>query len=249
MLTKKNRVWAVAALLTGVIGFSSCLKNDNNVTPQRPMANIVIQNASTGTLSIPSFLFDNDQKVADDTITFNFIATYSVYGGPHKFDLKNKAGDSLIATTGNIALDSTQYYTYLTWGTNPILSTFIKTDQSNYSTSKIGLRFLNLSPNAGPIDIYIGSEKVDSNRTAFTQSQIGSASTFTLFSNFSVNNQILVTEAGNKAKTIANVTLPLVQGRGVSSLIPGNFYTIYLAGIKDGSGPDKATVNAYYSLY
>lgn len=252
MLTKKNRVWAVVALLTGVIGFSSCLKNDNNVTPQRPMAQIVIKNASTSALSVAPFLFDNDQKVAEDTIKFNITATYAVYGGPHKFDLKKKAGDSLIATTGIYNLDSTQYYTYLTWGTSPVVSAFIKTDQSNYSTSKIGLRFLNLSPDAGPVDVYIGDEngqKIDSNRTTFTQSQIGSASTFQQFSSFSVNNRITVTQAGTKT-VIANFTLPGATKNLIpTSFAPGNFYTIYLAGNKGSTGVDKVFVSAFYSLY
>jgi len=250
MLTKKNRVWAVVALLTGVIGFSSCLKNDGNVTPQRPMAQIIIKNASTSALSVAPIFYDNDQKISDSTIKFDFIARYSVYGGPHKFDLKKKGADSLIATTGIYNIDSTQYYTYLTWGTNPVVSALIKTDQTNYSTSKIGIRFLNLSANAGPVDVYIGSEngeKIDSNRTSFTQSQIGSASTFTLFSNFSINNQITITEAGTKNK-IANISLSS-QTSGVTSLVPGNFYTIYLAGTKGSTGADKPVVNAFYSLY
>jgi Domain of unknown function (DUF4397) len=247
MLTKKNRVWAIVALLTGVIGFSSCLKNNNDVTPQRPMAKIVIHNASLSALTVPSFLFDNDQIVANDTITFNFIASYSVYGGPHKFDLRKKAGDSTIATTGNVALDSTAYYTYLTWGTNPALSAFIKTDVSNFNQSKIGLRFLNLSPDAGPVDFYIGNEKVDSNRVTFSQSQLGNASSFTLFGNFSINNQITVKQAGTPT-VIANITLPLIPNRGVTSLVPGAFYTVYLAGLRNGTGASKAVVNAYYNV-
>lgn len=248
MLTKKNRVWAIVALLTGVIGFSSCLKNNNDVTPQRPMARIVIHNASLSALTVPSFLFDNGQIVANDTIAFNFLATFQVYGGTHKFDLKKKAGDSTIASTGNVPLDSTAYYTYLTWGTNPALSAFIKTDVSNFNQSKIGLRFMNLSPNAGPVDFYIGNEKLDSNRTTFSQSQIGNASVFTLFTNFSINNQITVTEANDKTKVIANVTLPLIPNRGVTGLVPGAFYTVYLAGMRNGTGASKAIVNAYYNV-
>ncbi|MBS0027441.1 DUF4397 domain-containing protein [Chitinophaga sp. 22321] len=250
MLTKKNRVWAVVALLTGVIGFSSCLKNDSNITPQRPMAQIIIKNASTTALSVAPIFYDNDQKISDSTIKFDFIARYSVYGGPHKFDLKKKGADSLISTTGIYNIDSTQYYTYLTWGTNPVVSALIKTDQTNYTTSKIGIRFLNLSANAGPVDVYIGSEngeKIDSNRTPFTQSQIGGASTFQLFSNFSINNQITITEAGTKTK-IANISLSS-QTSGVTSFVPGNFYTIYLAGTKGSNGADKPVVNAFYSLY
>jgi hypothetical protein len=250
MLTKKNRVWAAAALLTVVVGFTSCLKNDNNVTPQRPMAQIVIQNVSTSALAVPPIFYDNDQKISDSTIRFNFLARYSVYGGAHKFDLKKKGGDSLITTTNIFNFDSTQYYTYLTWGNGPVLSAIIKTDQTNYNSSKIGIRFLNLSANAGPVDVYIGSEngeKIDSNRVTFSQSEIGSSSSFKLFNSFSINNKITITQSGTKT-VIANVTLQSGVTQ-VPSFSPGIFYTIYLAGNKGSTGADKPLVNAFYSLY
>lgn len=242
MLTKKNRVWAVVALLTGIIGLSSCLKNDNNYTPPRQQAQVAILSSSAGML--PGTFFDNDQKVTDKDFVYNFTASYAVFGGPHKFDLKKKGGDSLLTST-TFNFDSTQFYTYLIWNKNPIRSTIIKVDQSNYSRDKIGIRILNLSENAGPIDVYIGQEKIDSNRIYFNGDASG-ASVFKLYNSFSANNSLVIKEAGT------NTTLTSVSGPSdlkVGQFSAGNFYTIYLMGTKGSSGADKLVGNAMYSLY
>ena len=241
MLTKKNRVWAVVALLTGIIGLSSCLKNDNNYTPPRPQAQISILGSSTS--MIPGIFYDNDQKVTETEFNFNFYARYAVYGGLHKFDLKKKGGDSLMTTT-TYNFDSTQYYTYLIWDKAPIRSAIIKTDQSNYSRDKIGIRFFNLSANAGPVDVYIGTEKIDSNRVYF-DGNVSSASAFKLFNSFSVNNAISIKEAGTSTVLATASSTDLRVG----SFNAGNFYTIYIVGVKGSTGTDKLVTNAIFSLY
>lgn len=239
MLTKKNRIWAVVALLTGVIGFSSCLKNDNNFTNPRPQAQILFLGSSTSTA--PANFFDNDQKITDSLINFNFYARYAVYGGLHKFDLKKQGGDSLIAST-TFDFDSTQYYTYLIWNKAPVRTSIIKTDQTNYSRDKIGIRFLNLSENAGAVDVYVGSEKIDSNRTYFN-GDVSSASIFKPYSPFSVNNTVTIKAAGTTTELANNNSLR------TGYFTQGNFYTIYLVGVKGSTGTDKLQVNSMQSLY
>ncbi|MET3880093.1 DUF4397 domain-containing protein [Chitinophaga sp. OAE865] len=241
MLTKKNRVWAVVALLTGIIGFSSCLKNDNNYTPQRPQAQIAILGSSTS--MIPGIFYDNDQKVTETEFNYNFYARYAVYGGLHKFDLKKKGGDSLFTST-TYNFDSTQYYTYLIWDKAPVRSAIIKTDQSNYSRDKIGIRFLNLSQNAGPVDVYIGAEKIDSNRVYF-DGNVSAASAFKLYSSFSTGSSISIKEAGttNELAKVSGADLR------IGNFNTGYYYTIYLMGVKGSSGTDKLVTNAIFSLY
>ena len=242
MLTKKNRVWAVVALLTVAIGFSSCLKNDSNITPTRPQAQIWFLNVSTN--PVPATFYDNDQKISADTtsIDFNFYSKYAAYGGTHKFDLKKQGGDSLIVS--NISTyDSTSYYTFLTYD-NPVKAVAIPTNTENYDQTKIGIRFLNLSPDAGPVDVYIGSEKIDSNRNYMSTGELMSATTFKLFSSFSINNTVTIKAAGSDV-VLANSTDLLV-----GSFTQSYFYTIYLAGLKaTTTGPTKLLVNAFPSLY
>jgi hypothetical protein len=240
MLIKKNRVWAVVALLAAVTGFSSCLKNDSNVTPTRPQAQNRFMNLSTST--VPATFYDNDVKVSDSIIDFNFYSRYAVYGGAHKFELRKQGGDSVIVN--NISTyDSTGYYTFLMYD-NPVKAIAIPTSTENYDQTKIGIRFLNLSPDAGPVDVYIGSEKIDSNRTYMSTGELMSASTFKLFSSFSINNTVTIKAAGTDDVLANSTDLP------VTSFTQGNFYTIYLAGLKaHPSGSDKLLVNAFYSLY
>lgn len=243
MLTKKNRVWAAVALLTGVAGFSSCLKSNNNYTPPRAQAQITVLNVSNSPV-FASF-YDNDQKISNDTtnVTFSSYYRYAVYGGLHKFDLKNKKGDSVI-TSVTTNYDSTAFYTYIAMG-NPVKSVVIQSDFTSADGNKINIRCLNLSNGTDKVDFYVGSEKIDSNRNPMGLSDLYAATKFVQFSNFSVNNMVTIKRAGtNETLATANST----QLR-VGSLNTGNVYTIYYAGNSGSTGIDKPLVNAFYSYY
>ncbi|NLR81302.1 DUF4397 domain-containing protein [Chitinophaga eiseniae] len=242
MLTKKNRVWAVVALLTGVAGFSSCLKSNNNYTPPRPRAQINILNASNS----PVFanFYDNDQKVSDNNVTFGSYYQYSVYGGLHKFELKNKNGDSVI-TSLSANYDSSAFYTYIALG-NPVKSVSIVSDFTSADGSKINIRCLNLSSGADKVDFYIGNEKIDSNRNPMALSDLYAATKFVQFSNFSSGGSVSVKKAGT------NVELASASGSTlrVGSFNTGNVYTIYYLGNSaNPTGLDKPLVNAMFSFY
>ncbi|MEC5146240.1 DUF4397 domain-containing protein [Chitinophaga sp. 212800010-3] len=244
MLIKKNRIWAVVALLTGVIGFSSCLKN-NNVTPQRPMARVLVFGVSNN--AVPATFYDNNQKITGDnaSVNFNFVGTYAVYGGDHIFELRKKGADSVITTT-QYTFDSTSYYTYFIVNNNPVRSLVVKSDFSTADQQKINIRFLNLSTgNSDPVDFYIGTEKADSNRLPATMPDLASATSFAKYSSFSVNNSITVKKAGT------DQTLATVSGNDLKtgSLTVGNVYTVYYAGTTGSTGADKLMVNAVYNYW
>ncbi|NLR62175.1 hypothetical protein HGH93_29050 [Chitinophaga polysaccharea] len=243
MLTKKNRVWAAVALLTGIAGFSSCLKSNNNVTPPRPQAQINILNVSNSPV-FASF-YDNDQRVSNDNtnISFNTNYRYGVYGGVHKLELKNKKGDSII-TSLSANFDSTSYYTYIAFD-NPVKSVNILSDFSSADGSKINIRCLNLSNGTDKIDFYIGGEKIDSNRNPMGISDLYAATKFVQFSNFSVNNVVTIKKAGTDV-TLATANSSQLK---VGSFNAGQVYTIYYAGNSGSTGVDKPVVDAIFSLY
>ncbi|MFY0254255.1 DUF4397 domain-containing protein [Chitinophaga sp. 30R24] len=250
MLTKKNRIWAALALLAAVTGLSSCLKNNTDNTPVRPTAQIWFLNVSNST--VPATFYDNGRKISNDTtnIGFNFYSRYSVYGGPHIFELRKKGSDSVIVSSTyqydstDVLNSSSPYYTYLIYN-NPVQAVTIKTDLSTASTSKINIRCFNLSQNAGPVDFYVGSEKIDSNRNYMTQYQLVAATSFAQFSSFSINNTVTVKKAGTTEVLATANSSQLIVG----SFNTGNVYTIYFAGTAGSTGTDKLMVNAFPSYY
>ncbi|MGO4288087.1 DUF4397 domain-containing protein [Chitinophaga sp. RAB17] len=246
MLTKKNRVWAAAALLTVVTGMTSCLKNDNNVTPQRQTAKVLVINVSNS--AVPASFYDNGQKISKDgaSIGFNFIAPYNALGGAHTFELKKLTGDSVIATS-NATLDSNLYYTHVIFN-NPVKSITVLNDLASASQTKINIRCFNLSPApaADPgqkVDFYIGSEKVDSNRAYMSIGELASSTTFKQFSNFSVNNTVTIKKAGT------NETLATNNKLTISAFSTGLVYTLYFAGTPGSTGTDKLITDAIPSYY
>ncbi|MBO9728165.1 MAG: DUF4397 domain-containing protein [Chitinophaga sp.] len=247
MLTKNNRVWAAAALLTAAIGFTSCLKNDK-VTPSRPKAMVQILNASTN--MVPASFYDNGQRISGDTanIGYGFYGFYPVLGGSHTFALKKRGGDSVITSNSSV-YDSTSYYTYVVLGNNPVMSANVQSDFTSASPQKINIRCWNLSQGAGAgdlVDFYVGNEKIDSNRRSMSISEVAYSTKFAQFTNFSVNSAVTIKKAGTTEILATNNDLTRIDGR---SLNAGSVYTIYFIGTKGSTGIDKPFVNVIPSLY
>lgn len=246
MLTKKNRVWAAAALLTVVGGLTSCLKNNNDITPSRQTAKVLVLNVSNNT--VPASFYDNGQKVSQDnaTIGFGFLAPYKALGGAHTFELRKQGGDSVI-TTSNTSLDSNLYYTHVIFD-KPVKSITVLNDLKTADQSKINIRCFNLSPApaASPndkVDFYIGTQKVDSNRAFMSVSELAYSTKFTQFTNFSINNVVYIKKAGT------DVVLAMNNKLAISTFDVGGVYTIYFGGYPGSTGTDKLMVDAIPSFY
>jgi len=235
MLTKKNRVWAMAAVVVAVTGFSACLKTPDPGPPARPVASVVVLNASTFGAGFD--LYDNGEKVneAKTVLELGFTSPYRAFRGAHVFTFKKAGADSTVGTT-NIMLDSLSYYSVLAYGQSPVKVISLTEDVSNVKDNKVYYRFFHLSPNTGPVDVYVDNKKIDSNRVyedrfprGFTALELNSAS------------EVIVKEAGKDVvlTRASNSTLkvPLSQGR---------VYTIYIAGLKDNLDAKKLFVNTTF---
>jgi hypothetical protein len=165
-----------------------------------------------------------------------------VYGGLHKFDLRKKGGDSLVVSN-TTNYDSTSYYTYIAYGTSTVKSVTIKSDFTGSDLNKINIRFLHLSENAGPVDVYIGNEKIDSNRTLLQNPTSEQSTRFKQFNSFSVVDKVTIKAAGTETVLASNASL------AIGSFRNNNVYTIYLTGTKGSQDKDKLAVNAYYSYW
>ncbi len=238
MTTKKTRVWAIAALVTAVTGLSACLKTDN-VTPQRDRAAVAIVNGILSSSDLD--FYDNTTKVNQSPLTIGFaFIGYPIFAGVRTFSFK-KVGATVDFAATTARYDSLNYYTLVAYGdsTAPEMTT-IKDDFSAAKETAVNIRFFHLSPDAGPVDVYIDDVKVDSNRTYVGQS--GFRTAFNPLTKSVYTNNIKIKAAGTSTVLTENSSPN-------ASFSSGRVYTITLIGSKDFTDKKKLTVNSLYSLY
>lgn len=241
MATRTNRLWAAAALVITATGFTACLKSVD-ATPQRAVAGIsIINGIITGT---GLDFFDNSTtKPAGTNFPTGFGQTgYLIYGGIHEFSFTKKGTLTPAIASVTRQFDSTFYYTLLTYGDSTNATVVpIKEDFSSAATGKLNIRFFNLSPNITPVDLYLESTKVDSNLA-----YIGNTAISTAF-----KPQTTVTGAAVIRVKAAGSTLtsPSIAEISNAELKSGGVYTIYLTGLKDGTGSLKPQVKYVPSFY
>lgn len=160
MVTKKNRIWAMLALVVAITGLASCLKNES--TPNKPYTTLVFFSAVP--VSYATDIWINNTKAASN-MTYATGGGFNADPGSLKVDLKRSSGDSLLATTTG-SYDTMGYYTHFMYGVSPI--DVYKIDEattfSDLSTSKSNVRFFHMSTDVGPVDFFINSNKVSSSR-------------------------------------------------------------------------------------
>ncbi|WP_143307317.1 DUF4397 domain-containing protein [Chitinophaga vietnamensis] len=240
MLTKKNRAWAIVALFAGILGLSSCLKNDTNITPSRPQYWVWILNASTNGVNLD--FYDNDTKItSNNPINFNFQSRWYGFGGNHTYLFTAAGKKDSVVTQTTYNFDSTSYYTYLIYD-EPAKGVVVYNDLTSAQNNKINFRFFNLSKDAGPVDVFIGTQKVDSNRT-FAAGYFPT-SFVQLPDNLGQTDVITIKVAGKDSVLATNNNLSSLPGR---MLQVGNVYTAYLAGSKSSTGATKLVTGVFPS--
>lgn len=160
MVTKKNRIWAMLALVVAITGLASCLKNDT--TPPKPYTTLVFFSAAP--VSYSTDIWVNGAKAASN-LTYATGGGINADPGSLKIDFKRNSGDSLLATT-TASYDTMGYYTHFLYGTSPLDVYTIDESQTfaDISTTKSNVRFFHMSTDVGPVDFYINTNKVSSSR-------------------------------------------------------------------------------------
>lgn len=241
MATKRNRLWAIAALLVMGTGFTACLKSVDT-TPQRAVAGIAIINGIVSSTSLDFFDNSTTKPVAEKLSLGFGNKGYLIYGGIHTFSFTKTGTVTPIIATTTKQFDSTYYYTLVTYGdsTNGTVVS-IKDDFTSAVSGKLNIRFFNLSPNSTSVDLYLEDIKVDSNVAFIGNSSINTS--FKPISNISGTSKIKVKAAGSIAST------PSIAETAAANLASGNVYTIFLTGMKDSAGPLKPQVGYVPSFY
>lgn len=227
MVTKKNRIWAMLALVVAFAGLSSCLKN--NTTPQKPYTTLAFISGVPTTYAADIYV-NNAKEGAN--------LGFAVYGGftsetigTLKLDFKKAGGDSLLATTTGV-YDTLDYHTHILYGQSPI---DVYTIDEAYtfdelSTEKSNVRFFNLSPDLGPVDFYINDTKVSSSRQ--NMDFLGG-----VYDSFVPTDANTVTIRAKAAGTDTEIAV-----KTDVSLVRGYPHTIFLAGLEGNTGDFKPKI-------
>lgn len=235
MRIKKNRGWAIAALLGAVTAFSACLKSNDNVPPSRPNYYAAIINGAYIPSSMDIFK-NSSQKMNSAAYKTGASAPFADIPGTYTFSFRQLNGIGLDSVARQF--DSLQYYTMITYNAGTQFRVnWQREDFSTLSNSKVNFRFLNLSPNAGPVDLYIDKKKVVENQPFSLSSPWQQADPY------NSNVEYYVTRPGETTALVTG-TSRVSQGTTQVPFQPAQAYTIYLAGAKDSTGDNK--LQLYY---
>jgi hypothetical protein len=234
MRTKKYRLWA-AALVVTVTGFTACLKSDD-VTPPRPQANYIFLNASTYAPGID--VYQAGSKLYNTSFKLGQFADHYTYKGYQEFIFKKGGVDSTLGTITDV-FDSLQIYTIVMYGETPQFRV-VRNDFTNADNSKINFRFYQLSPNSGPVDLYLDGKKIDSARN-YDGGSLRSG--FTALNPAGIGTSRLTVKVAGKDSILAETTSPNW------SMQTGTVHTIYYVGLRGATGDNAPKVNNVLSYF
>lgn len=156
-------VTSVACALMAM-SLTGCLKNNTDNT--QPGAAVSILQASPSDVKMD--LYFNTEKVnTQGPMAYPAAGSKSVKTGTYVFSLVNtSSGDTLVQRTDSL---QSAYYSLIVYDTGSHTDMTIFQDQFESSSSGMYLRFLQLSPDAGPVNFYIATSTdttlASSNRT------------------------------------------------------------------------------------
>jgi len=228
MKTTKNYLSPVAKTLVFALTltsiFSSCKKDKDNPTPTPKPANLSIIHAAPGAPEL-SFFIDKVKKNTT-ALTYNTVIAYqSVKSGKQEFSVTKKdVTDILVKVDGT--LDANKSYSAFVADKTANALVVVVDDLTAPTADKAKIRFINLSPDAGNVDLAVtGKTEVLVAKKAFKES-----SDFINSTEVGAEINFEIRENG-KATVLA--TLPKVK------IEKGKIYTIYAKGLKAATNDTK----------
>jgi hypothetical protein len=207
------------------VSLMSCSKNDGNGTvPVIPSAFLSIGHASPGA---PAYDFlANGTKVTKKALEFGSTLSYNrFWAGSREFSITKKDGmDTLVRST--LEIKKNKAYTIFI-SDIPAKAAFvlIEDDLSAPAADKAKIRFVNMSPDAGDLDLIVTGETTPLfTKTAFKESTAFSAIDPGVEVNFEITENTGIT---------ALATLPKVK------IEKGRIYTVWAKGLRAATDSTK----------
>lgn len=234
---RKNAFLFLGALSFLSVLLSGCLKEATN-SPTTPKTYISLMHMAPRAPAIQVF-FD-DVQASSSISPGSVSAAYSALD-PDMFaiNFKKAGSDSLVANLATTLYDSSKYYTLLLYNSDSThaRAVRIEDDFSVLTNDKAYYRFFHMSPDLGGVDLYFDNTLIESSRQYADNTVSSYFHQFFPIANSSIN--VYVKKAGSDSV--------IAQGSNVY-LNQGNAYTIYLRGIKGGTGANAIGVDVLQAV-
>ncbi|WP_207513462.1 DUF4397 domain-containing protein [Longitalea luteola] len=179
--------------------------------------------------------FNGNSEPSSGMIPSGSVADYysPLEPGAYGISFKKTGSDSVVASLGTALYDSVQYYTLLLYNIDSTHAgaVRIRDDYRVLTMDKAYYRFFHMSPDIGAVDLYFDNNMIDPDRQHAdnTQSDFHNQFTGATANTYSIT----VKKAGSDSVIAQQHSVFLAQGQA---------YTIYLKGIKGGTGNNQIGV-------
>lgn len=150
----------IVLCLSALTLLSSCLKGDDS--PGRQNGVISLLQASPG--APPLYLYGNENKMTTEPLKYLVRGPLTPTVGNYVFSLVNfNSGDTLVRLADSV---EPAYHSMIIYDTASAMKIMYFTDQFDNSSdgNSAYIRFLQLSPDADPVDVYVNEDKTYSHR-------------------------------------------------------------------------------------
>lgn len=212
---------AIAAALVLSLGFASCSKMDNNYEPIQVSGLNVIQ--ASPTLELLDVYVDNSRT--NQNLDFEFgdkIGYLSAYSGNRTFNVTKKGSLTSLKSLQYALKPKIGYSLFVANTLENIELLMLEDNLEKPATGKAKIRFVNLSPNGGTLNLNVNGAATD----------LVTNKAFKEYSDFEP-----IDAAGSVSFNIKNTTSGAVETTITNYKIEeGKIYTIYAKGLKTNTG-------------
>jgi hypothetical protein len=230
---RKNAFLILGALSFVSLLLSGCLKETTTTAPT-PKTYMSLMHLAPRAPSIQVY-FNGSTEPASSSIASGAVASaYSALDvGAYGISFKKSGTDSVVASLGTALYDSLEYYTLLLYNIDSthVGAARIKDDYSVLTIDRSYFRFFHMSPDIGPVDLYFDNSVVDVGRQHADNTQ---SDYYNQFNGTTPNTYSLTVKKAGSDSVIAQ--------RSSVFLAQGQAYTIYLKGIKGGTGNSQISL-------
>jgi hypothetical protein len=236
---RKNVFLFFGALSFLTLLLSGCLKETKNTeTPPKTFVSLLHLAPRAPAVTVYFNSAQASQGINPGTVS----ATYSaVDPGIFSVTFKKFNSDSIVASVGADAYDSLHYYTLLLYNYDSVKVKAVRIED-DFSVladkTRSYYRFFHLAPDMGPVDVYLDNKMLETGRQNIDNVYSNAFNQFNAATPGSYN--VVVKKAGSDS-VIAQTYSPMFMGAGAA-------YTIYLRGIKSGSGANALGVDYLQAL-
>lgn len=222
-IMKIKALFAIAALSATI---ASCTKDYDNYTPQ-PISGLSIYQASPTTEKLDVYVGSNKANETDFALG-NKIEYLNVYSGERQVTLRKKGTEPVLLTEKLTFEPQIGYSLFIADNLAAVKFLMLKDDLSKPATGKARVRFVNLSPDGGALNLNIEGKDTD----LFTNKLFKE---YTSFEDIDAADKVTF----NVKNTAGGAIATKIQDVKIES---GKIYTVWVKGLKATTDDTKIGV-------